>query len=88
MPPPSLPPSSLAAERPPPYIMYPSPTAPPAHPQSNHPPPLKQVWAKALNETDLAGASGAMAAKIFAKAADSVLARIAHYVRAADIDFR
>ncbi len=47
-----------------------------------------QVWASALNASSLATATGKDAAKTFAQAGDAVLARIAHYVRAADIGFR
>lgn len=47
-----------------------------------------QVWAKALNVEKLAGLSGEAAAAVFGQAADGTLARIAHYVRAAGVDFR
>ena len=46
------------------------------------------LYATALNTPALAHASGADAAKMLANAGDAVLARIAYYVRKANIDFR
>merc|ERR1712216_902226 len=44
-----------------------------------------KIWSEALNVKDL---SAQTAATVFAAAGDAVLARIAHHVRAANIDFR